>query len=86
MTDLPLEILARAWAGQDSLCSISGSRFYGELMTSDGLMILANGTIPDRSWLVERRVGSTAVAGNRVCVGGPPPIHNALSACPVSVI
>lgn len=48
-------------------------------MTSDGLMILANGTIPDRSWLVERRVGSTAVAGNRVCVGGPPPIHNALS-------
>ena len=68
-----------SWAGQDLLCSTSGSRFYGGLKTPDGLMILANGTIPDRSWLVERRVRSTAVACDRVCVGRPPPIYNAPS-------
>jgi hypothetical protein len=41
-----LEDLERA--GWDALCSGTGADFYGELMTTDGAMVLANGAVLTR--------------------------------------
>ena len=46
-------LLALERAGWDSLCDGSGSRFYGELMVPDGVMVLANGMVMDRNSVVE---------------------------------
>lgn len=45
-------LLALERAGWDSLCDGSGSRFYGELMLPDGVMVLANGMVMDRATVV----------------------------------
>lgn len=45
-----LEDLERA--GWDALCGGSGADFYGELMTTDGAMVLANGAVLTRSEVV----------------------------------
>jgi hypothetical protein len=45
-----LDLERRGW---DSLCDSSGSAFYGELMTGDGLMVLANGAVMDRDQVVD---------------------------------
>ncbi len=45
-----LEIERRGW---DSLCSGTGGTFYGELMTADAVMVLANGAIMDREAVIE---------------------------------
>lgn len=37
------ELLTLEQRGWDSLCDGTGGRFYGELMTDDGLMVLAHG-------------------------------------------
>lgn len=48
MTRLTLqELLAMEHRGWDSLCESRGGQFYGELMTQDAVMILANGMILD---------------------------------------
>jgi hypothetical protein len=39
-------------AGWDSLCDSTGSRFYGEVMLPDALMVLANGMVMDRDTVV----------------------------------
>jgi hypothetical protein len=39
--------------GWDSLCDSTGADFYGELMTDDGVMVLANGAVMDRAAVVE---------------------------------
>ena len=39
--------------GWDSLCRAEGGTFYGELMTSDALMILSNGMILDRAAIID---------------------------------
>lgn len=44
--------------GWDSLCNSTGAHFYGDLMTADAVMILANGAVMDR----ESVVGSLAQA------------------------
>ncbi len=45
-----LDIERRGW---DSLCDSTGATFYGELMTSDAVMVLANGAVLDRESVVE---------------------------------
>jgi uncharacterized protein (TIGR02246 family) len=39
-------------SGWDSLCSSTGAQFYGDLMTDDGIMVLANGAVMDRDAVV----------------------------------
>lgn len=39
-------------AGWDALCEATGSAFYGEIMTDDALMILANGQVMSRDDVV----------------------------------
>lgn len=46
------ELLALERAGWDSLCDGSGDKFYGDVMTADAVMVLANGTIMDRDTVV----------------------------------
>ena len=38
--------------GWDSLCSSTGAQFYGDLMTDDGIMVLANGAVMNRDAVV----------------------------------
>jgi len=45
-----LELERRGW---DSLCDSTGDIFYGELMTDDAVMVLANGAVMDRDAVVE---------------------------------
>ncbi|WP_435741681.1 nuclear transport factor 2 family protein [Nocardioides sp. SYSU DS0663] len=40
-----LDLERRGW---DALCTSTGGEFYGELMTEDALMVLANGMVLDR--------------------------------------
>lgn len=49
MTALLEELLDLERAGWRSLCESTGDRFYGELMTDDALMVLANGAVMDRA-------------------------------------
>ena len=44
-----LDLERRGW---DSLCNGTGSAFYGDLMTDDGLMVLADGSVMDRDAVV----------------------------------
>lgn len=44
-----LDLEHRGW---DSLCDGTGSAFYGDLMTDDGLMVLADGSVMDRDAVV----------------------------------
>lgn len=46
------ELLALEHAGWTSLCDGTGDRFYGELMTEDAVMVLANGMVMDRQTVV----------------------------------
>ena len=50
MTDQQLlsERLELEQAGWRSLCDSAGDRFYGDLMTDDAVMVLANGAVMDR--------------------------------------
>lgn len=43
------ELLALERHGWDSLCNGTGSEFYGALMTDDALMVLADGSVLNRS-------------------------------------
>ena len=38
--------------GWDSLCNSTGAQFYGDLMTDDAIMVLANGAVMDRDAVV----------------------------------
>lgn len=44
-----LEVERRGW---DALCTSTGADFYGELMTADAVMVLANGMVLDRDGVV----------------------------------
>ncbi|BBX06300.1 nuclear transport factor 2 family protein [Mycolicibacterium aichiense] len=54
MTDQQLldELLEIERAGWQSLCESSGDRFYGDLMTEDAVMVLANGSMMGRSAVI----------------------------------
>lgn len=45
-----LDLERRGW---DSLCDGTGATFYGDLMTDDAVMVLANGAVLDRDAVVE---------------------------------
>ncbi|QEN15739.1 nuclear transport factor 2 family protein [Mycolicibacterium sp. ELW1] len=42
------ELLEIERAGWQALCESTGDRFYGDLMTEDAVMVLANGSVLDR--------------------------------------
>lgn len=42
------DLLELERAGWRSLCEATGDRFYGDLMTDDAVMVLANGAVMDR--------------------------------------
>ena len=46
------QLLALEHAGWRSLCDGTGDRFYGDVMTDDALMVLANGAVMDRATVV----------------------------------
>ncbi len=46
------DLLELEHAGWDALCRGEGATFYGELMTEDGLMVLAHGQVLDRLGVV----------------------------------
>lgn len=50
LTALLLDLERRGW---DALCGSTGGRYYGELMTPDALMVLANGVVMDRVAVAE---------------------------------
>lgn len=45
-----VDVERRGW---DSLCDSRGADFYGEIMTEDAVMVLANGAVMDRSAVVD---------------------------------
>ncbi len=49
LTETLLDLERRGW---NSLCDSSGATFYGDLMTEDALMVLANGAVMDRDAVV----------------------------------
>ena len=50
--DLSSTLLDLECRGWDSLCEGTGATFYGELMTDDAVMVLANGAVMDRDAVV----------------------------------
>ena len=50
--DVREELLALERRGWDALCGTTGAEVYGELMTPDGLMVLAGGMVMDRDEVV----------------------------------
>jgi len=47
------EMIELEHAGWTSLCDGTGGSFYGDLMTNDGLMVLANGAVMTRNEVVD---------------------------------
>jgi hypothetical protein len=53
MPDIDLtSLLELERAGWNSLCNATGSRFYGDVMLPEALMVLANGMVMDRDTVV----------------------------------
>ena len=52
MDELPETLLTLERRGWDSLCDGTGADVYGALMTDDGVMVLANGTVLTRDEVV----------------------------------
>lgn len=50
LTATLIELERRGW---ESLCRGTGGTVYGELMTADAVMVLANGAVMDRATVVE---------------------------------
>lgn len=50
--DLQPTLLVLERRGWDSLCDSTGDAFYGQAMTEDAVMVLANGVIMDRDMVV----------------------------------
>ncbi len=46
------ELLALERAGWNSLCDSTGAEFYGDMMSDDAVMVLANGMVMDRDAVV----------------------------------
>jgi hypothetical protein len=57
-TALSEELLALEREGWDALCQQRGAEHFGDLMTADALMVLANGQVMDRDEVVEALAGA----------------------------
>jgi hypothetical protein len=55
-----LDLERRGWA---ALCDGTAADFYGDVMTEDGLMVLANGAVLDRGTVVAALGGSPPWSG-----------------------
>jgi hypothetical protein len=51
--NLKQELLDLERRGWDSLCSSTGADFYGEVMTDDAVMVMANGAVLHRADVVD---------------------------------
>lgn len=51
--ELQADLVAIEGKGWDALCEGTGDTFYGQLMTDDAVMVLANGAVLDRAAVVE---------------------------------
>lgn len=60
------ELLELERAGWDSLCEGTGDQFYGDAMTDDALMVLANGMVMDRAMVVQSLADAPAWAGYEI--------------------
>jgi len=60
------DVLELEHAGWASLCDGTGSEFFGELMTDDAVMVLANGTVMTRNDVVEALRQAPAWAGYEI--------------------
>lgn len=47
------ELLDREHQGWKSLCGSTGADFYGQIMTSNGVMVLAHGQVFDRQAVID---------------------------------
>lgn len=47
------ELLALEHQGWKSLCNSTGAEFYGQIMTGDGVMVLAHGQVFDRQAVID---------------------------------
>ena len=56
--ELTRELLDLEHRGWQALSEGTGADFYGDLMTDDGVMVLANGSIADRAAVVQALRGS----------------------------
>ena len=57
---LPAELEAVERAGWDALCAGTGGGFYADVMTEDGVMVLAHGQVMGRDAVVESLAGAPA--------------------------
>ena len=74
--DIEKALLDLERSGWDSLCNSTGAQFYGDLMTDDGVMVLANGVVMDRAAVVDsmehaRPWQSYDIDDHRVVAVGP---------------
>lgn len=60
------ELLELERAGWESLCQSTGDEFYGNAMTDDALMVLANGMVMDRDMVVKSLADAPAWAGYEI--------------------
>ncbi len=58
LDELMMHLLSLEHAGWRSLCDGTASAFYGELMTDDALMVLANGEVMTRDQVVQALDGA----------------------------
>ena len=54
-----LDLERRGW---DALCSSTGAEFYGEVMTDEALMVMANGAVMERQQVVDALANAPAWA------------------------
>ncbi|GAB3439415.1 hypothetical protein GCM10027517_12760 [Phycicoccus ginsengisoli] len=74
--DVTQELVTLERAGWDALCAGTGDRFYADLMTNDGLMVLVDGSVLDRDGVAASLAGappwsSYAIADLRSLPLGP---------------
>ncbi|MDT5093693.1 MAG: hypothetical protein QOH60_3056 [Mycobacterium sp.] len=71
--DLLDELLNIERGGWEALSNATGDKFYGSVMTDDGLVVLANGSIMDREAVVNalgQAPGALSADGRFVLAGG----------------
>ena len=66
------DLLELERAGWRSLCESTGDRFYGDLMTDDAVMVLANGAVMGRDAVTAALGQAPPTAGGWRCISRRP--------------